>query len=415
MPLRGETVGTAYVRILADGSELPGQLEDQLRDQEDAFSAAGRRDSKAYQEAFARELGDEPKLLDLQKALNASIAKSDVTNAFFEGKGWKRFEKNLETRFGAAGRIAAVEFSQEFGERGSLEGLTDAIEEIRPRIARIRREIVEEGRLISDSFDDTFTELETTVRKTSDTISIKTNDMVDDLDDFGDAARRNERKAGHAFRRTAAQFDRLAVPIGRLLGRGSRNNFLNFFGSVITNTLKLGGVVFKVFDGIVSVVRKSIGITIDLVRSLAKNFKATGDDFQSFSSVLAQSGFAVSAGTIATGGLNIVAAVGAMAIAFGLAGASAGILISALLLLGGIVIALAASIQAALIASLAALAPLLVPLAGIIGGIVATVVHFKNASGPLAKELSKVKKEAKGLFEAFKDKAFANEIGRAHV
>lgn len=419
MPLRGETVGTAYVRILADGSELPGQLEDQLREQEDAFSAAGRRDSQAYRDAFGKGLGDQPKLLELQQALNRSIANADVTNAFFNGRGWKKFEANLETRFGDAGRLAAIEFSQEFGERGSLDGLADAIEEIRPRIARIRRQIVEEGDRISNSVDDTFKNLDETVKKTSDSVSDNLGDVIEDLDDLDETTRRVERRSSIHLRRISDRFDRLAIPIGRLLGKGSRNNFLNFFGSVITNSLILGRTVFRVFEGIVSVISSAVKSSIEFLSDFRKNFAETGKAVQAFTATVGTGALGGLFTTVATGGLNLAIAVGAIGLAFGLAALSAGTLISALILLSGIVIALASTIQATLIAGLASIGPLLIPLAVIIGGIVATVEKFKNASGPLADALENVKDEAKGLYTAFKNRAFkdaprlVNRIARA--
>src|SRR5687768_1075502 len=103
MPIRGETVGTAYVRILADGSSLPDDIEDQLRDHADAFRAAGERDAQAYTDAYEKHM-NVPGRLQMEEALFGAIADADITREFFEGDRWKDFEREMEVRFGEVGR-----------------------------------------------------------------------------------------------------------------------------------------------------------------------------------------------------------------------------------------------------------------------------------------------------------------------
>lgn len=247
--------------------------------------------------------------------------------------------------------------------------------------------------------------------------------LDDDFDKAGSRHAKNYKKGFkkeidedvHFFRRISSRFENLSEPLGRLLGRGSRNNFLNFFGSVVTNSLLATGKVVDffetVFDGF-----KSIGkATSAFFGEFFKQGEEAVGVLERFSLALAAAGAEGGLSTLVTGGLNLVAGIVALGLAFAVAAVSAGSLISALLLLSGIVIALASTISFALIAAVAALAPLLLPLAGIIGGVVAAVSELKNKSSELHAELDKLKTRAKALFSVFKDHAFKDAdkpIGR---
>lgn len=53
---RGETIGTAYVRILADGTGLDKSVEKEMRKSEPALKTAGREHALAYQAGFGDQL-----------------------------------------------------------------------------------------------------------------------------------------------------------------------------------------------------------------------------------------------------------------------------------------------------------------------------------------------------------------------
>lgn len=379
--IRGETVGTAFVRILADGGELGDDIERQLREHEDAFKAAGERDSNSYTKAFDKAQKDSPTWAKLTQSLNKAVANSDVTADFFNGPGWKNFQESMEKRFGPdIGRRLILGIESEFRRSGSLSGLTDEIEtNLIPRVARI----VEEIGAQTD-------EVATTTERDNNRIS------------------RSFSAIGRAFRNGQKDVDRFAVAIGRFFGKGSRNNFLNFFGSVITNALRFGNTVIEVFEGVFSVVGKVFsgitGFIGDFRKQMAQGSSAAEAFFTTLSTGAGEGVFT----TIATGGANLVIGLALLAGALGIVVISVGVLVSALILLGGTIIALAATIEFALIAAVAAIGPLLLPLAGIIAGIIATVFEFKHATGELKTSLAKVKTAAKGLFAEFKSTAFKN-------
>src|SRR6478672_791481 len=104
MPLRGESVGTAYVRILADGTDLPRSIRDEFDHSTGAFDDAGSVAAKHYKKSFEEELASRQGR-GLDKAFAEGLAHADVADAFFNGPEWKRFEHNVKARFGEQGAI----------------------------------------------------------------------------------------------------------------------------------------------------------------------------------------------------------------------------------------------------------------------------------------------------------------------
>jgi hypothetical protein len=217
-------------------------------------------------------------------------------------------------------------------------------------------------------------------------------DELDDLDsDFDKAGERHGKKYSKAFKKeakggfrdTIKEFDRVGESIGRLFGRGSRNNFLNFFGSVITNIIKTMGKLIETFFNL-------------------------GDLIKKFNTGVGEKGLSATLKTMQSAALNLIGTLTALAIAFGVATFSSGALASGLVLLSGTIIALAGTIEFALIAAFAALGPIVIALGAVIAGIVASIFVFKDATGELGAAMDKVKGQAKALFKVFKDAAFKN-------
>jgi hypothetical protein len=63
-----ETVGTAFVRVLVDGSEVPDGIRDAVGDDKD-WQNAGRRTSKNFSKGFEDETERHPTLRALQLSL----------------------------------------------------------------------------------------------------------------------------------------------------------------------------------------------------------------------------------------------------------------------------------------------------------------------------------------------------------
>lgn len=246
------------------------------------------------------------------------------------------------------------------------------------------------------------------------------NDDLDDLDgDMEDAGERHSKKYKKGFdrdmekdngffRRIANRFETLSVPLGRLFGKGSRNNFLNFFGSVVTNILNATGHVVDFFATVVSGFKQIGSIAAIFFKSFVKQADEATTFAERFAAGLGEAGLTGSMTTLLTGGLNLVAGLVALAAAIVVAAISAGALVSVFVLLTGVIVALASTISFALIGAVAAFLPLIVPLAGIVAGVVAAVQMFKNAGDKLKPSIAALNKEASGLWKTFRDKALKN-------
>src|SRR5262245_18602463 len=134
-----ETVGRAYVKILADGSGMSKSIKDALGDADKDVEAASDRHSKAYAEEWAKRDSQEKIGKNIQDALERGAAKSDVAQAYFKSRNWKKFTTQLKKRFGDAGIVAADEFMTEFGH--DIEGLDTSVESVIKRIQAIRQRL----------------------------------------------------------------------------------------------------------------------------------------------------------------------------------------------------------------------------------------------------------------------------------
>src|ERR1044072_6206721 len=161
MPIGGETVGRAYVRILADGSELPGGIRDELEKAEPGVREAGRDHGRTYAEEFDKErkksfkgqFGKTQKEFfdDINKALTTSLAKLDLADSFFKNKNWTEFRNRLTDEFGDAGHRAGIRMEQRLKDAADLEGLAPSIERIGVEVRRALKEIEDaEEKYLSD-------------------------------------------------------------------------------------------------------------------------------------------------------------------------------------------------------------------------------------------------------------------------
>lgn len=209
------------------------------------------------------------------------------------------------------------------------------------------------------------------------------------------------------FRRDA---DGLGNTIGRLFGRGSRNNFLNFFGSVVTNGIDVASA--------------AIGGLVDVIGNLPRAFRAIQDSIGNvisgigqFTSAIADANgvgakFAAAGGQI-LGGLEaaagpaglalsalVVAVVAATAVfggltfALGALGEALAVVTAAASLLLGGVVAVAGAVETALIGALVVATPLMAGLAAGVATLVVALTHLsdaqKNAFKPLGDQFKQI-------------------------
>jgi hypothetical protein len=195
-----------------------------------------------------------------------------------------------------------------------------------------------------------------------------------------------------ALNRANRGWNDLSDTIGRLTGRGSRNNFLNFVGSVNRNISRMAGTVVFGFG------RMLVG-----AKDFFQEIRKGGLDFADLKRL------GVSSIQALAGGITTL--VGAAAI-LGFIAASAGVLTAALSGLAAVLTALASSVLFAAAGALAPLVGLLGPLAAGVGAVVLGVKALKEDTSGLNKEgLEPLKKGFKDLREEIR-KTFVEGINR---
>lgn len=350
MATRGETIGRAYVRILADGAGLPQSIKDEMNDANPVVRAAGERHSEAYMAEWRNRMSQEHIGDALREHLEAGVARADVADAFFASNNWKKFVRDMRTRFGDAGVVAAHELSTRFAH--DVTGMETAVDRIHDRIAELRVEIERAGR--SEASATFFSNIR----------NFK-NDLIP-MEPRLRGFRRNIASMTAGFLRAkgplesfADGFDRFGDRAAITFGKGSRNNLLNFFGSMVGNLVRLPGLLGNV-----------------------------GSTFLSFGARI--SGAFVNAGGGVVGFASAVAEMAPM-LAAGAAGLFAliailGILTSAISLLAGAIIALTSSIVFGLIGALAPLVGLLAPVAIAVGALATAFIGLSDAEKKVLKE-----------------------------
>ena len=114
-----ETVGVAYVRILADGKDLPKSIRDELEKTDETFDEAGQRHADQYGKSFSDRLESNK---DVEAALDKRLKESEpqiAADADFLADGFtdrwaKRFESSIKDLF--------PEFEKDAGELGRRMG-----------------------------------------------------------------------------------------------------------------------------------------------------------------------------------------------------------------------------------------------------------------------------------------------------
>jgi phage-related protein len=449
---RGEKIGDAYIRVTADGTGLNRSIRDQFDDADGEFEKAGARNWKAYQDAFAKESSKPVNQRVLRESISNTLAKGDwLEKNFFKGQNWKQFRNSLGREFGAAGRLAGDNLEEGLARGMSFDQLAAKIADLRPELDRatkqiahdqelafrerdarilaaLREEIKQENdlrirqekvarellarrvfevkrlkaeyvdltalvkRMVAGEEEQRHSRRELLDQLSDLTVGMRKYGLVNNEvnDTLGDT-HRHLLRVHPELERFRSNIDRLSVGVGATFGKGSRNNFINFFGSLASNIVKT-----------VKILPNLIGKFQDLAFTISTSFTKAGGGL---SGVFAGLGSAVSAGLP-----------GLIALAAALAGlvVLVGPIIALFSALTGIVIALAGSITFALVGALGALAGALLPLTAGIGVAVAAVLSMddkmKKALSQSVKPLTNAFKElgaaaARPIFNAVRDDA----------
>ena len=148
MPIGGERIGSAYVRIFGDGSGLPGDIRDALESSEPTVESAGRRMSSKYREAFNEGFLDD----DAKKKFSDSIVKmTNVSEGSFNASAqninnnaFAAIRADLQKRFKNNSPIADQIFNNliaDYQKSGRLSTFSDALKNLNPLVERARADL----------------------------------------------------------------------------------------------------------------------------------------------------------------------------------------------------------------------------------------------------------------------------------
>ena len=456
----GENIGTAFIRIIADGDGLDESIRRQFNESEPSIREGGKNNADSYLDAFNEQFAKDfegnfgknfDELMgDANTALTERMSRTDLAEEFFDSPDWKRFRERLTNESGVAGTLAGQRLEKRFRDSTNLEGLPAAIRASGPEIRRAQKDILEQffidaramNKQISldqkkaqddqtkqlknffnnqrnlhkqfndavikqrqdrdrqfDLFNKQQAEAERlTVEKITaahvealaENRRINKQKLKDERDMLADAYNDNKIYNGRLKRLKKEQEDRgrfdffrrehsalglLVKDInevgdvsGRVFGRGSRNNFLNFTGSVVRNLIRGLGLIPRVLSDITDAAA-FVG------KGFSKAFTDAGGGLTGF--------FAGIGGGL--GALGELAAVGlpallGLAAAATIAVAALGPLVALASALLAAITALAGAISFALLGGLGLLAGAIAPIGFAVAGLAAAFIGLDDAT-----------------------------------
>lgn len=420
MGLRGETIGTAFVRILAEGSGLPQSIKDEFEKNRPVMEAQGQKDSDAYTRAWQKEF-KKSGTGKIDKTLTEGIARSNAIEEAFSGPRWQKIMRRLEKQFGDVGLVIGNEIQAGVRDAGDLDV-------VRQRLANISGEVRKAEKIIEVARASEQAASDKAVRNAArlkQAYGVELNKAYRDLTISVEKYIKGEHQAGvtrksllddinrlepkmHAFgsrtEKIGNDFDfmerkiRSSIPridgwahsldlagnkVTKVFGGGARNNFVNFVGKfsggiveVVARVLRLPSVFKRVF----SVVSDAVGA---FTKTFLTNFQQAEGGLVGFGFGLASVAPQVGAAL-----LQLAAAAGVLAVALALVFTALGTLTTLALAAVGAVGALAASISFGLVGALAPLLGLIAPLVIGLGVLVIGIKALTNVNKANKKELT---------------------------
>ena len=369
MARRGSLVGDAYIRIHADTRFMAREI---------------RRDMEATGKNAADDFGN-----NFSKRLLA-----------------KRIQIKNSARAALAEALVSGDFDRLFKKSGAT------IDEFTTQITRDLKRMSTQGRISNLDLSDSLSTLDHWQQRTLDSAKrlaeeVNNKRLLANLDSQNkalDAQHRAWAKLGpemvegvrhlrnldtrwgrltDRIRISSTRLDDFALISGRVFGKGSRNNFLNFIGSLVAG-----------FASIPAAIGKGIGALIDGAHDLIQNFQVLRANGASFGEALT---------TIVRPALTAVAG-GAVALGVGLVAAAAliPIFVSLLFELVGALTAVAGAIGVALIGALLPLGPIIAAVAASMLPIVLIFSDMKKEGSALTKVLKPLTKAWEDLQKAVK-------------
>lgn len=412
----GENVGRAYVSIYADGSSIPDDIRDELEKADGSVRAKGDEHGAAYDAAMAKRIKNGTIAKELRGALGRGIADGMKVDEFFRSNQWTHIEKYIQKRWGEVGLLASKEMADKFRVAGSLDGFERQFERFNERVATLMVRAHGEALAENARFDAAelrrqnaanrerlaaMRKLESESRalfRETDNLSRKAaQDMVNDwkkvggvwvdlsgrLRDFRTTVLRHGVEMDRFIKKNheaVGSLDHFAHGLGKAFGRGSRNDFLHFFG------------------GLMAVVPH----TMSAVGKLTSKFLELGAEIGESTKGL--SGMAKAMGVMQVlGPLLAKGAAGGLAL-----GASLTIASTLISQVAGAATALVGTLGLGLVGAASAAAGSLVPLVGGLGVAVIAFTSFDDAQKKVIETASGPLKDAfAGLADIAADNVFA--------
>ena len=437
MPLgRGERIGEAYVRILMDGEGIGDDIIDELEGSEADIKTAGAKHSKEYRQGWKEQMEKGGDLVDLEDALLRGSGRMDAIAKQVAELYSSNLRKRLRQQLNDS-RLGDEVFQMivgRFSDTGNFSGLerdlihfrelsVQATENIMKAEDELQRKRVQDARDYARLQDRQGREFLQNLRNMQDHYErivlgqkASKKEILEARDNLKalnvEAARFGHLMGGdgraqidqslkemeRGLTRSTPMLDRfndrmdVMIPtMSRLFGKGSRNNFLNFFGSMTGNILRIVPAMGRM-------VSTGIGMT--------KLFFEGAKGAASFAEALRGGFGAISSGALSFG--RLAAGAAASGIALVAIVAVVGVVTAAMSLLLGVVTALAASLTFALVAAVSALAAVMLPIVAVAGAIGLAFVGMdekakklvKESLKPLGEEFKKLGAEVrKGLFD----------------
>lgn len=449
-PGGGADVGTAYVRILADGNGLDQSIRDEFKQNsktDRALRDLGQEHSKSYREGWDDEQSKRPLLgptspvyrdmlrqkgrfravadslgSDFGTRLRETIEKQvgskqiadrifrDISNEALSGGGFDSIRKNL----GRITELQAKAVTDLQGRQARLEALNKqqadrAVVEYKKRLDKLSQILEDHDKKdVANTRASFQSRLDSAVKALTESGNKSLlNDLDTDLTRFTRHAEQGQVKVQGFFRTTLREMspaeqrmakfvneaDKVSEALGTGFGKGNRNNFFNALGSIV--------------EGIGKVTIGAGPRLLAFLTEVKEEFKDGAKAGGTFSDSLANVGDVI---------FNNVNQVGNFLLK-GLAGAVGGIaafvsvaspLIALLSSLAAGVVALAGVLSFALVGAIGTVAPLILPLAASIGVLTLAFANMSTtAKKKLAAEFTPLIKQFQQLRAITQEKLFS--------
>lgn len=427
MPIRGENIGAAFVRLIIDGDKVPREVAAALKDADDEFADSGERQGKIHAQALKKGMSDKKITRDaaetftrnLRNRMDAGMTLIGEENgrSFFntfrrsviaemgDGRLADQMIANFERDFARSG--FDTDFTQLFGlDEDGLRANAAATKEWSSRIQEATKSLQDQDKQLERDVDLLGKRLKT-MRAETERV---TSGQLREFEHLGDAinvtkievvemdrelVRLRNNLSPETYReftreindmhrslssRTLITYnrnvDRVGTTIGRVFGRGSRSELLNFFGRLA----EFGTRTFLGIGSAVLALPQLINRVTSAVGDMVSGFRTAGEGagiFARLSSGLGAAG--ISVGALAASSGAAVAAVIALSLAMGA-------LVSLVSAVVAIIGTLVATLAGALVGALGIAAGALLPLVAGIGLTVAAFMSLDEAGKTALKE-----------------------------